>query len=210
MINYKNGKSPCRVNQASAVIGVCIYSFGGYCQQISFKELKNKSPIDVHVLNTTTFKWHKRPVPNVDDPQHEKTPYFRYGHTCVSHSGFIYLWGGRTDWTNNLCNILYQYNPSNFKVLYILINNKRSMNFKCFFKNYSGYHTWAIVNDGGEKPDGRDGHSASVIRDSMYIFGGFVQRFKRFSNDIYEFNFLTSTWTLIVPKVIKIFIFICI
>jgi N-acetylneuraminic acid mutarotase len=34
----------------------------------------------------------------------------------------------------------------------------------------------------------------------MYIFGGYVQKIKRFSNDIYEFNFLTSTWTLIQPK----------
>jgi hypothetical protein len=57
------------------------------------------------------------------------------------------------------------------------------------------------VADVGEKPDGRDGHSATVVNDCMYVFGGFVQRVKRFSNDIYEFNFLTSTWTLIVPKV---------
>jgi hypothetical protein len=55
----------------------------------------------------------------------------------------------------------------------------------------------------GEKPDGRDGHSATVIRHSMYMFGGFVQKTKRFSNDIYEFNFLTSAWTLIAPKVTK-------
>ncbi len=65
---------------------------------------------------------------------------------------------------------------------------------------YLETHLWSIVDDSGEKPDGRDGHSATVIRDSMYLFGGFVQRVKRFSNDIYEFNFLTATWTLIVPK----------
>jgi N-acetylneuraminic acid mutarotase len=33
----------------------------------------------------------------------------------------------------------------------------------------------------------------------MYIFGGYVQVAGMFSNDIYEFNFLTSTWTLIQP-----------
>lgn len=126
VLNYKNGKSPCRVNQASALVGCCIYSFGGYCQQISFTELKNCSPIDVHVLNTNTFHWTKRPVPKPRDEQYSKTPYFRYGHTCVSYSNKIYLWGGRSDWTNNLCNILYSYDPSMFinqiKMIYLLIN----------------------------------------------------------------------------------------
>jgi N-acetylneuraminic acid mutarotase len=34
----------------------------------------------------------------------------------------------------------------------------------------------------------------------MYIFAGYVQKVKRFSNDIYEFNFDSSTWTCVMPK----------
>jgi hypothetical protein len=119
VVNFKNGKGPCRVNQASAVVGQCVYSFGGYCQQLSFTELKHRSPIDVHVLNTLTLRWTKRPVPDrPDHPQFALTPYFRYGHTCVSHRDLIYLWGGRTDWTNNLCNTLFVYNPRNLNSLF--------------------------------------------------------------------------------------------
>jgi hypothetical protein len=118
ILNYQNGKGPCRVNQASAVVGVCIYSFGGYCQHVANNELKRHSPIDVHVLNTLTFKWTKRPVPaSPHDPQYAVTPYFRYGHTCAVHDDKVYLWGGRTDWTNILSNTLYCYDPRIFLIL---------------------------------------------------------------------------------------------
>ena len=169
-------QSPCRVNQASTVVDNLIYSFGGYCQQTTVFELKHKSPIDVHVLNTLTFKWHKRPVPKENEPEYTRTPYFRYGHTCVTYEGRIYLWGGRADWTNHLCNQIYVYEPK--------------------------VHAWTKLEDvRGEVPDGRDGHSACVVNRSMFIFGGYVQRVKKFSNDLYEFNFNSHEWNLIVPKV---------
>ena len=65
IINFENGKSPCRVNQAATTVGSFIYSFGnysfviysfdaylfnksgGYCQQQTVSELKQYSPIDV-------------------------------------------------------------------------------------------------------------------------------------------------------------------
>ena len=62
-------------------------------------------------------------------------------------------------------------------------------------------HLWKVLKVEGEKPDGRDGHSSCVKDNCMYIFGGFVQKTKRFSNDVHEFNFSTLTWTLIEPKV---------
>lgn len=112
ILNYKNGKSPARVNHASCAVGIFIYSFGGYCEQVSVYELKHQTPIDCFRLNTTTLKWTKRPLPQLETAQYTETPYFRYGHTCVAYDEFIYLWGGRADWTNNLCNNLYKYNPS--------------------------------------------------------------------------------------------------
>ncbi len=103
IFNFGDGKSPCRVNQASAVVGACIFSFGGYCQQTAVAELKKKSPIDVNCLNTVTFKWTKRPAvassSSSSSGDSDVTPYFRYGHTCVTYNGLIYLWGGRADWT---------------------------------------------------------------------------------------------------------------
>lgn len=113
VLNFKNGKSPARVNHASASVGNYIYSFGGYCEQLSFYELKHSTPIDVYQLNTITLKWKKRPIPNNESEQFALTPYFRYGHTCVNYQDFVYLWGGRADWTNNLCNNLYKYDTSN-------------------------------------------------------------------------------------------------
>jgi hypothetical protein len=99
VINFGDGKSPCRVNQASAVVGMNIYSFGGYCQQTAVAELKKKNPIDVNCLNTITLKWTKRSKPLENEIQYLYTPYFRYGHTCVAYNDLIYLWGGRADWT---------------------------------------------------------------------------------------------------------------
>lgn len=174
VINFNDGKSPCRVNQASAVIGFEIFSFGGYCQQTAVTELKKKHPIDVNCLNTITYKWTRRAYPQQDDIQYLYTPYFRYGHICVAYNNLVYLWGGRADWTNLLCNLLYCYNPKN--------------------------HKWHIVETNGQIPEGRDGHSACTIKSCMFIFAGYVQKLKRFSNDLVEFNFQTSTWTLIQPK----------
>ena len=111
--NFENGKSPCRVNHAATAVGSNIYLFGGYCQQKTIVELKFYSPIDVHVLNTLSFKWTKQPKPlHPFDQQYLLTPFFRYGHTCVTYNNLIYLWGGRADWNFSLCNILFVYNPS--------------------------------------------------------------------------------------------------
>ena len=177
ILNFDNGKSPCRVNQAASQSGQFIYSFGGFCQQSTINDLKFYTPIDVHVLNTTTLKWYKRPKPQLKDQQYVVTPYFRYGHTCVTYSDKIYLWGGRADWTNSLCNTLFSYKPRT--------------------------HTWKKVQTEGNRPYGRDGHTACVIekQGTMLIFGGYVQKLKVFSNDIYEYNFKTAAWTFIIPKV---------
>lgn len=112
VFNFDNGRSPCRVNHASAAVGPAIFSFGGYCQQLKLKALKEKTPIEVHVLNTLTCKWTKRTEPKPGDAQYDLTPYFRYGHTCVTYEHMIYLFGGRADWPDGLDNQVYQYNPS--------------------------------------------------------------------------------------------------
>lgn len=115
-LNYQNSKSPARVNHASVGVGDFIYLFGGYCENKNcgdMAELKEPSPIDCFVLNTSTLEWLKRPLPSKDSPQYEQTPYFRYGHTCVNYKNSIVLWGGRADWNNfQGCNIVFSYDPS--------------------------------------------------------------------------------------------------
>jgi len=110
--NSQNGRSPCRVNQASTVLGEHIYLFGGYCHELTNFELSTRNPIDVHVFNSQNLAWIKRPVPTKDDAQFSLTPFFRYGHTCVTYKDLIYLWGGRSHWSPSLDTNLYVYNPS--------------------------------------------------------------------------------------------------
>lgn len=152
LINLGQGHGPCRVNHACVSVGYYIYSFGGYSSKIIKEILKSPNPIDVYVLNTIFLKWSKRALPDKSDSQYGQTPYFRYGHTCVEYNNFIYLWGGRSDWTNDLCNNLYEYEPK--------------------------AHKWKLVCVQGEAPDGRDGHTACTKDNSMYIFGGFVEKVK--------------------------------
>ena len=92
IINFGNGKSPCRVNQAASEVGDFIYTFGGYCQQTTVNDLKYCTPIDVYVLNTITLKWSKRQRPKAQEPQYQLTPYFRYGHTCVTYKNKVYFY----------------------------------------------------------------------------------------------------------------------
>lgn len=163
VLNLGQGHGPCRVNHACVSIGYFIYSFGGYSSKSIKEALRNPSPIDVHVLNTIILKWSKRAIPNKSDPQYQHTPYFRYGHTCVEYNKLIYLWGGRSDWTNDLCSNLYEYEPRT--------------------------HLWRVVSVNGEVPDGRDGHTACTKDNFMYIFGGFVEKVKNKNQKNFFFQF---------------------
>jgi N-acetylneuraminic acid mutarotase len=173
-----------------------IYLFGGYCHELTKFELSYRYPIDVHVFNSQTLAWTKRPVPTKDDPQFNFTPFFRYGHTCVTYKDRIYLWGGRSHWSHSLDTNLYVYYPSIKNFVYPLkIQIEQVLHFLL------EKHIWNIVETKGTSPYGRDGHSACIYKNQMLIFGGYVEILKKFSNEIYSFDFLTSTWTNIVPKV---------
>ena len=105
---------------------------------------------------------------NDEEAKRSKTPYMRYGHTVVAYMGKAYLWGGRND-VHGSSDVLHEYNP---------VTN-----------------TWSIVPINGDLiPPARDGHTAIVNGDFMYIFGGFEDSFQRFSQETYSFNFVTRTW----------------
>lgn len=94
---------------------------------------------------------------------------YRYGHTVVAHGRDIFLWGGRND--EGACNELYKFDTTTYE--------------------------WSRVRTKGQKPKSRDGHSATVVGDHMYIFGGFEDETERFSNDVHRLNFNTLEWKLV-------------
>lgn len=64
---------PRRVNHASVSIGDFIYSFGGYC---SGEDYRLSRPMDVHVLNTETMRWHQL---TMKEKKYPNVPFQRYG-----------------------------------------------------------------------------------------------------------------------------------
>lgn len=56
---------------------------------------------------------------------------------------------------------------------------------------------WSKPNVYGSKPAQRDGHSACVLNDCMYIFGGFQERTSLFSQDLYMLNLNNMMWSTI-------------
>ena len=142
-----------------------IYSFGGYCTGDNYRDEK---PIDVFVLNTNTFRWSEVTKPK-EEAELRKWPFQRYGHTvvarvsetlilkeiclyviCTLHNDVFqgstcYLFGGRND--EAACNLLFTF---------------------C-----SKTHTWSRPQVSGDIPGERDGHSAAIIGQHMFVFGGY-------------------------------------
>lgn len=127
-------------------------------------------PMDVHILNTVTMRWALVPRTNPLDGHNPQVPFQRYGHTAVVYKRFVYVWGGRND--EEICKILYQFDTRTLK--------------------------WSAPKTQGFVPGARDGHSACIIAENMYIFGGFENYLNQFSNDLHCLNLETMTWTFVV------------
>jgi len=158
---------PKRVNHAAVAVGHKIYTFGGYCTGESSREYTS---IDVHVLNTTTFRWTKHPVSNFPYLENDDIlPYKRYGHTAVVYKDKIYIWGGRNDQAS--CAVLF-----------------------CFD---TFYHCWTAPQTTGDIPLARDGHTACVWKHYMYIFGGFEEETDSFAKSVHVLDLETMHWRYI-------------
>ncbi|XP_002731257.1 kelch domain-containing protein 3-like [Saccoglossus kowalevskii] len=124
-------------------------------------------PIDVHVFDMITYKWTEL-VCNASNS--EFIPYMRYGHTVVAIDDIVYLWGGRND-SVGACNKLFCYD--------------------------TGQNMWCCPKVIGDIPAARDGHSACVIDNCMYIFGGYEDESECFSNTVHKLDTKTLTWSLL-------------
>jgi N-acetylneuraminic acid mutarotase len=58
-----------------------------------------------------------------------------------------------------------------------------------------------VVPTTGRPPPARDGHTAVVHNDTMYIFAGFEEQFSKFSQDTYAFHFPTGEWSFVRTEV---------
>ncbi|KAB0799598.1 hypothetical protein PPYR_00841 [Photinus pyralis] len=155
---------PKRVNHAAVTVDHKIYTFGGYCTGESSNEYTS---IDVHILNTTTFRWTKHPVSDLPYFENDDiVPYKRYGHTAVVYQDKIYIWGGRND--HESCGELF-----------------------CLDTRY---HCWTAPETTGAIPPARDGHTACVWRHYMYIFGGFEEESDTFARSVHILNLHTMCW----------------
>ncbi|CAB3367743.1 Hypothetical predicted protein [Cloeon dipterum] len=152
---------PRRVNHAAVPIGHMIFSFGGYCTGENYRLMR---PIDVHALNTITYRWTTVPLQNT-----AMAPFQRYGHTVVSFEGKVYLWGGRNDL--RACNTLFCFNPAT--------------------------RQWSTPPVTGQVPDARDGHSACILDDCMYIYGGFEEEYDKFTQDVYCLDLRRMRWRFV-------------
>jgi N-acetylneuraminic acid mutarotase len=156
---------PRRVNHAAVAVGNMILSFGGYCTGDNYK---NKTPIDLFVLNPHTYRWKEVPKPRTDSAEAEDWPYQRYGHTVCSHNTDVYLFGGRND--ESPCNAVYK------------------------FDTRTG--TWSRPSVSGTVPPERDGHSACIIRDAMYVFGGYEESHSRYGQEVFMLDLTTMVRSL--------------
>lgn len=189
---------PRRVNHAAVAVGDYIYSFGGY-RSGNANDYLSERPMDIHVLNTNNLRWSL--VPQKKDEtgssvKYPEVPFQRYGHTAVAYDGRIYVWGGRND--DIACNILFCYDVKTGKwttpsvtgnipgardghtaciagnKMYIFGGFEDEIDLFTWDVYYLNLDTmqWRLVQTNGEPPSYRDFHTATVLNDRMYIFGG--------------------------------------
>ncbi|XP_074166969.1 kelch domain-containing protein 3 isoform X2 [Sminthopsis crassicaudata] len=199
---------PRRVNHAAVAVGHRVYSFGGYCSGEDYETLRQ---IDVHVFNAVSLRWTKLP-PMRSSGQAGEVPYMRYGHSAVLIDDTVYLWGGRND-TEGACNVLYGFDINTHKWFTPRVSGTvpgaRDGHSACVLgKNmyvFGGYEqladcfsndihkldtssmTWTLISAKGTPARWRDFHSATMLGNRMYVFGGRADRFGPFhsNNEIY-------------------------
>ncbi|KAK0042490.1 kelch domain-containing protein 3 [Biomphalaria pfeifferi] len=134
------------------------------------EDYETTRPMDVHILNTVTLHWSLLPLPT-SKVDLDNTPYQRYGHTAVEYEDCAYIWGGRND-SIGACKILYRFCAVTLK--------------------------WDKPQVSGPVPEARDGHTACIIQDKMYIFAGYEEFTDRFSNDMNYLNLKTFEWVAVI------------
>ncbi|CAK1546692.1 unnamed protein product [Leptosia nina] len=99
-------------------------------------------------------------------------PFQRYGHSCVGYGDKIYMWGGRND--TIACYTVFCFDTKTLE--------------------------WSNPTVTGVMPNGKDGHSACIIGNKMYIFGGFDYLTDQYTNNMHYLNLDTMDWSYVHAK----------
>ncbi|KRY37343.1 Kelch domain-containing protein 3, partial [Trichinella spiralis] len=173
-----------------------------------------------------TFKWMHLPMPEYSGAYFHCTPCHRYGHTAVTYKDKCYVFGGRNI-KIGACLGVFQYNfqtrvwhkkaTMGYKVY------PRDAHTCCVYGNmmiiFGGFveytqqfsndvfildldtFIWRRPNVTGVKPSWRDFHTATVIGDRMYVFGGrsdeagpHHSNVERYPTDLFYLDLSTFEW----------------
>ncbi|KAM3964148.1 kelch domain-containing protein 3 [Aphomia sociella] len=96
-------------------------------------------------------------------------PFQRYGHTTIAYGHKVFMWGGRN-------------------------NSVASETLFCFDTKTL---EWTAPPVTGMVPYAKDGHSACIIKNKMYIFGGFEYSSNQYSQEVHCLDLDTLKWTFI-------------
>ncbi|CAG4962389.1 unnamed protein product [Colias eurytheme] len=99
-------------------------------------------------------------------------PFQRYGHSVIAYGEKIYMWGGRNDTV--ACDTVYCFDTREL--------------------------VWSTPPVTGMIPNGKDGHAACLIKNKMYIFGGFDYLTDMYTNNIHCLNLDTMEWSYVYVK----------
>ncbi|CAH8609184.1 unnamed protein product [Schistosoma margrebowiei] len=204
-----------RVNHQAICLEDRIFVFGGFNSQM-FDLDYNERQIDTFMWDIQKNKWEQLPCPLLlkswdcslkswgPDPILESSgsiqPSLRFGHTVVAWRGRGWLFGGRMQ--QRVCpNQLYMFDPGSKFFCQSVSRSALSGSLKLNHTfNAKKFHPacWAEVRGTvGSVPSARDGHSATVLEDAMFIFGGFDDVFNTYDNSVYRLDFITWNWTRI-------------
>ena len=162
----------------------CLYMYGGegefegeYCRGDlrSTRQMHNK----MFRYDTRTCTWSA--LPTVGEPPERRIPFARRNHSAVMvedfHSGpSIIVFAGA--------------GLEPIKARDRLLNDMWAFNIH--------KESWTFVNQSGQIPTARAGHTATLIKSAMYVYGGVVDTPSGTSSELYCFDTKTRAWTEIL------------
>lgn len=177
-----------RVGHASLTLGNAFIVFGGDTKIEEADELDD----NLYLLNTTSLKW------TVANPLGQR-PSGRYGHTVSTIGSVLYVFGGQLDdyfFDDLVCYDLTTLQSSSSQWNFIQPNSRSppprtnhttityqdklylfgGTDGKLWYSDTWVYdpaeNTWTALECAGFIPAPCEGHSATIVGDIMYVFGG--------------------------------------